>query len=96
MKKDIKLSALLASITTKFKKYSLTMFIVVLVGGLASAVLMLNSALQKASDTSGYTPVTDSSSFDQVTINRVKQLHSSSEQATDYTPPAGRINPFSE
>lgn len=96
MKKDIKLSAILAPITKAFKKYNLTMFIVALVGGLAIAVLMLSSALQKASDTSDYTPATDSSSFDQTTINRVKQLHSSTEQSTEYTLPTGRTNPFSE
>lgn len=96
MKKDIKLSVILAPIITTFKKYSLTIFIVVLVGSLAAAVLMLSSALQKSSDTSDYKPTTDSSSFDQATINRVKQLHSSIEQAAQYTLPTGRTNPFSE
>ncbi len=97
MKKDITLSNIFSPLVTAFRKYNLTMFIVVLVGGLATAVILLNSALQKASDTTGYTPTTNSStSFDQVTMNRVNQLHTSSEAAATYTPPAGRINPFSE
>lgn len=94
--KDIKLTSLLAPIVTIFKKYSLTIFIVVLVGGLASAVIMLSTALQKTSETSDYAPSTDSSSFDQATINRVKQLHSSAEPTSDYVMPTGRTNPFSE
>lgn len=96
MKKDIKLSIILAPIITAFKKYNLTIFIVALVGGLAAAVIMLSTALQKSSETSDYTPSNNSSSFDQTTINRVKQLHSSTEQATEYTLPTGRTNPFSE
>ncbi len=96
MKKDISLSALIQPIVTAFKKYSLTIFIVVLVGGLATAVIMLNDALQKASDTAGYTPTTSSTSFDQITMNRVNQLHTSSQASSNYTLPSGRINPFSE
>ncbi len=97
MKKDINPSSLFNPIVNAFKKYSLTIFIVILVMGLGAAILMLSSALQKASDTSGYTPTTTaSSSFDQTTINRIKQLNSSDTAPSDYTPPTGRINPFSE
>lgn len=96
MKKEVKLSTILAPLTNAFKRYNLTIFIVALVGCLSAAVLMLSSALQKSSDTSNYTPTTDSSSFDQITINRVKQLHSSSEPSTNYDLPPGRTNPFSE
>lgn len=94
--KDIKLTSFFRPIVVVFKKYSLTIFIVVLVGGLTTAVIILNNALQKSYETSGYTTSTDVTTFDQATINRVNQLHTSSGPATGYTAPAGRINPFSE
>lgn len=99
MKKDLSLTAIFSPIVNVFKNYNLTIFIVVLVGGLGVAVLMLSGALQKASQTDGYTSSTSTStstSFDQTTINRVNQLHTSSEAPSDYTPPSGRINPFAE
>lgn len=97
MKNDLKLSNIFRPIGTAFKKYNLTIFIVVLVGGLGTAVLLLNNALQKASQTDGSTSTNAANaSFDQATITRVNQLHTSDVAPTDYTPPSGRINPFSE
>ena len=84
------------SIVTGFQKYNLTIFIVVLTSGLAIAVLLLNSTLQEASDTSGYTSNIDQTSFDQTTIDRVKELHTSSEVTNDEPLPEGRVNPFAE
>ncbi len=83
------------AIANGFKRYNLTIFIVVLVTGLSTAVIMLNDTLQKASDTSGYTSTLDSTTFDQATIDRVKQLHTSSE-TVDTSLPTTRINPFNE
>lgn len=97
MNKNVKLSTIFEPIINVFKNYSLTIFIVVLVAGLGAAVLTLSSALQKASDTSNYTPAsTGASSFDKTTIDRINQLYSSSDAPLEYTPPSGRINPFSE
>lgn len=94
--KNNDISTLFGPIARGFQKYNLTIFIVVLVGGLASAVLILNSALQKSSDTTGYQVTTTSTTFDQPTINRVKQLHTSDDPATAIALPSGRVNPFSE
>jgi hypothetical protein len=91
--KDI--STLIGPIIQGFQRYSLTIFIVVLTSGLVVTVLIMNSIVQKSSDTSGYTSTTNMTSFDQVTIDRVKQLHTSDAQ-TDITLPPGRINPFAE
>jgi hypothetical protein len=92
--KDV--SSLIKPIVAVFQRYSLTIFIVVLTTGLAIAVLMLNTIVQQASDTSNYKGGTTSTTFDQVTIERVKQLHSSSDFSNQVTLPSGRINPFSE
>lgn len=94
--KSKSLSSVFKSLITTFQKYSVTIFIVVLTSGLVIAVLMLNSTLQKASDTTGYTPSLDPTTFDQATIDRVKQLHTSDEPPKASSPSTGRINPFAE
>ncbi len=94
--KNKSVGSVFRSIVTGFQKYNLTIFIVVLTSGLAVAVLLLNSALQEASNTSGYNADSDPTSFDQATIDRVKQLHTSSEITGDTLLPEGRVNPFAE
>lgn len=96
MNKDINISAIVQGIVGVFKRYNLTIFMIVLAGGLGTAVVMLNNTLQKSSDTSGYTSNLDITSFDQATIDRIKQLHTSKEFTGEVTLPSGRINPFAE
>ena len=79
-----------------FGRYHLTIFTVVIVGGLSTAVLLLNAILAESSDTSGYTSALDVTTFDQATIDRVTQLKSSSDTSPDFTLPSGRTNPFAE
>jgi hypothetical protein len=92
--KDI--STLLAPVADAFRRYSLTIFIVVLVGGLSTAVLILNSTLQESSNISNDPASLDITTFDQATISRVNQLHTSSDGVGQFTLPSGRVNPFSE
>ncbi len=94
--KNTDIKSLFGPIAKAFRKYNLTIFIVVLVSGLAVAVLMLNQTLQQASNPGSYTSTLDSTTFDQATIDRITQLHTSSEPAADFQVPEGRINPFSE
>lgn len=86
----------LAPLTSILGRYHLTIFIVILVGGLVTAVLLLNGILQQASDTTGYTSSLDIAPFDQATIDRVAELRASTEAPTAFTLPAGRTNPFAE
>ena len=95
MKNTNKVSPFTA-IAQTFGRYHLTLFVVVLVGGLSTAVLMLNEILKQSSNPNGYTSSLNISSFDQTTIDRVQQLKSSNEASTGFTLPAGRINPFAE
>lgn len=95
MKNNVDLLAILKTIADGFRRYNLTIFIVVFVGGLAVAVIMLNTTIQKSSDTTGYTSTPQSTTFNQATIDRIKELHTSSEPVTS-TLPSGRINPFNE
>ncbi len=94
--KDISIKAIVGPIIRGFQRYSVTIFIVVLVSGLATAVLQFSNILQESSNTAGYTPPATVTTFDQSTINRIEQLHTSSGFNGQVTLPTGRINPFAE
>jgi predicted class III extradiol MEMO1 family dioxygenase len=80
-----------------FKRYSVTIFIVLLVSSLAGAVLLLNQIVIRSSDTTGVTSNLSPNSFDQETVKRIEALHSSDEYSSASTAlPTGRINPFAE
>lgn len=95
MKNTIDILSILTTLANGFRRYNLTIFIVVFVGGLATAVLMLNSTIQKSSDTTGYTATPQSTTFNQATIDRIKELHTS-DMPVDTTLQSGRLNPFNE
>lgn len=84
------------AIAQTFGRYQLTLFIVVLVGGLSTAVIMLSEILKQSSNPNGYTSSLDITSFDQATIDRIQQLKSSNEASANIVLPTGRISPFAE
>jgi len=95
--KNLNARTILGPIIAAFKRYNFTIFIVVLVSGLAVAVLMLNGILQQSSDISGYESSLGSINFDQATIDKVKGLHQSTDTPLpEFTVPSGRISPFGE
>lgn len=74
----------------------ISLFIVLVVGGLGYAVVLLSQMLEEASDVSGYTSPLRLQEIDQTTLDRIQSLHTSNE---NFDPPQlqnGRINPFSE
>lgn len=74
----------------------MTIFIVVIVSGLATSVMLLNNILQSSTNISGYSQNGTSTSFDQVTIDQINQLHASNENVQTIDTSKGRISPFSE
>lgn len=94
--KNTSIKTTLLSFIATLRRYMVTIFIVLIVGGLSSAVILLNSILQDASDTTGITSSLDNTSFDQATIDRVQQLHTSDDSLPELTLPNGRVNPFAE
>jgi hypothetical protein len=83
-------------ITNLFKKYHLTIFIVFVASGLGYAVFSFATLLGESSTDTSYTSPIGPGSIDQATLERIKSLHTSDEVTPGLTPPAGRINPFSE
>lgn len=94
--KDTNKTSPLIAIAQALGRYHLTLFIVVLVSGLSTAVLMLGDILKQSSETTGQTSSLDITSFDQATIDRLSRLKPSSEGLTNYSLPGGRVNPFAE
>lgn len=84
------------SIANSFRNYSMTFFIVLVVGGLVFCILLLNDILNKPPDDSTYMSGDETTKFDQATIDRLNNYKISSENSSSQVIPAGRNNPFSE
>jgi hypothetical protein len=84
------------ALTAFLRRFHITLFVLVVFGGLAIVVFMLNGIIVRSSDTSDYTPETPSASFDQATIDRIEELQTRDQTNGGLTLPPGRTNPFIE
>lgn len=98
MKNNLDLSKIVPLIATFFQRFHTTIFIVIIVFGLSYAVLALNGLIAEASNTTTQQPsdIPGATSNDQATIDRIKELRSSSDAPDSIPLPGGRINPFVE
>jgi len=84
------------SFTAFLRRFHITLFVLVVFGGLAATVFMLNSVIVRSTDSGDYTPETPSAAFDQTTINRVEELQTRDQTGGGLQLPPGRTNPFVE
>lgn len=91
-----KLRNIISIITAGLHRFHMVIFIVTVVAGLAAAILLLNEIVLKASSSANITQTSPKSSFDQATIDRIKQLKTSNEPGEPLDFSKGRISPFSE
>lgn len=77
-------------------RFHLTIFVVVVLGGVIVAVGLLNSIVIRSGDTAGYTPKTTSDSFDEATITRIDELKTRDQNGGNLNLSGGRTNPFVE
>lgn len=98
MKKSADISTSLKPLGRFLQRFHLTIFIVVIVGGLAYAVVSLYSVLSEASTIPEQpaATATAATTYDQVTIDHLNKLYSADNAPANIDLPAGRINPFSE
>jgi hypothetical protein len=77
------------------RRFHVTIFAIVILGGLAVIILLLYNVIIASGESGDYTPKTNTANFDETTIERIKQLRTTSEESEqlDLT---GRINPFVE
>ena len=95
---NIDLSKVPAKLSSLLRRFHVVLFVVVVFGSLAVAVLVLSSILQTSTTPSDQLDTSTglSSSFDQTTIDRVGKLRTGSESPANSSLPQGRINPFAE
>ena len=93
---DSNTSSALKPLFKMLRRFHMTIFIVLLAGGLAYAVLMFTTILNDSSSDTTYTSPIGAGTIDQATLDRIKALHTSDEAVPTATNPPGRINPFSE
>jgi len=79
-------------------KFNMTLFILVIAGGLIVSVLALSNILahQPTSDSSSTPSSTSATTFDQTTIDRLNKLTTSDESSNNQVLPSTRNDPFSE
>jgi hypothetical protein len=77
------------------RRFHVTIFAIVILGGLAVIVLLLYNVIIASGESGDYTPKTNTASFDEATIERVKRLRTTSEES-EQLDLSGRINPFVE
>lgn len=82
--------------TNIFRRYNLTLFVVVIVGGLIFCILMLTNIMNRPPDDSANTSNGRTTQFDQATIDSLNKYKASSDNLGTQVLPSGRINPFSE
>ncbi len=95
MKKNIS-SAILKPLVSILRRFHLTIFFVLVIAGLAGAVLLINSTLNDTASSTDYSSPINAGSIDRTTLERVKSLHTSAETPEQLTLPSSRINPFNE
>lgn len=96
MNMNLSLDAIKKSLATFLRRFHVTLFVLIVFGGLAIVVFMLNGIIIRSTDTSGYTPETPNANFDQTTIDRIEELQTRDQAGSGLTLPPGRTNPFVE
>lgn len=92
---ELSTATLKTSLGKFLARFHVIVFTIIIIGGLIVCMLLINATVAESDTSSSYTPASTNTSFDQQTINRIKQLHSSSD--TSSAPGldlSGRTSPF--
>ena len=84
--------AIKKAVVTFLHRFHIVLFVIVVLGGLAVIIFLLNNIVVLSGQSNGYTPDTNNSSFDQSTIKKIEDLKNRSQSP----PTSGRTNPFVE
>lgn len=78
-------------------RFHVMIFVVVVLGGVITVVLLLNGIVIRSGESNGYqTPDAASASFDQETIKKIEDLKTRDQSDTNLDLSHGRTNPFVE
>ncbi|MNH58559.1 hypothetical protein D3C85_1048110 [compost metagenome] len=91
---NISLNGLPKQLSNFFHRYHVVTFSLVVLGGMAVAILLLNNILTTSAQPGETTGI--STNFDTDTIKRVNELKTTGDAPQSISFPTGRINPFVE
>lgn len=91
---NISLNGLPKLLSNFFHRYHVVTFSLIVLGGMAVAILLLNNILLTSAQPGQSAGI--STDFDTATIKRVNELKTSSDTPENISFPTGRINPFVE
>jgi hypothetical protein len=93
---NISLVSIKKNIARFLGRFHIVIFVVTILGGLSVIVLLLNNIIVTSGVRGDYIPKSSNASFDQTTIDRIKQLKTSDDASGQLDLSKGRINPFVE
>lgn len=76
-------------------RFHVVLFVIIVLGGSAVVIFMLNGIIARSSESDGYTSNTNNANFDETTMKRIEELKTRDQNSTTGFPD-GRINPFVE
>lgn len=91
---NISMGALPKQLSNFFHRYHVITFSLVVLGGMAAAIFLLNNILLTSTQSTDNAGI--STTFDTATIDRVDQLKTINDVPENMSFPTGRINPFVE
>jgi hypothetical protein len=98
--KNVKISISPAAIKQAFlrfmHRFHVVIFVIVVLGGVAASVLILNGIVVKSNDPNGATSSTNNADFNQDTIKRIDELKTRDQSGDTLDLSKGRTNPFVE
>jgi hypothetical protein len=88
--------AIKKSILAFLHRFHIVLFVIVVLGGLAVVIFLLNNVVVTSGQDNGYTPDINNTSFDQSTIQKIQNLKTADQSDPTISNNGARINPFVE
>lgn len=93
---NISPDAIKKSIVVFLHRFHIVLFVIIVLGGLAVVIFLLNEVVVTSGQANGYTPDANNATFDQSTIQKIQNLKTASQSDQPITNNGGRTNPFVE
>lgn len=98
--KNVQISISPAAIQKAFfrfmHRFHVVVFVIVVLGGVAASVFILNGIVLKSNDPTGISTPDNNANFNQDTIKRIEELKTRDQSGSNLDLSSGRTNPFVE
>lgn len=92
---NLSIQSIKKTVVALLHRFHIVLFVIIILGGLAIVILLLNDVVIRSGQSDGYTPDNSSTSFDQSTIKKIQELNTNGQTGTPL-PTGVRTNPFIE